>query len=313
MSRQLPLQQRECPADILLLIFEEVYCTAPATLRDLRLASRKFNVLVDPIVYRHLKLNHLLVKCFKVDDAPNVSPQVVVDARRRVRSAICLFTRQITINEASDRALDWASVVNLLLSLKKFNHLYWSWRKEGLECHNRPSRIPPGVLISLAERWPSAQISVDSLSSTYGLDDFSYLRPTRLVSLRLEGVRRRRFYNQTLKETLLACDQLKALHLLDVQTGSQFKDKEIYQSERLPAVEELFLQGYNWLHSPNIATSFWNWSRLTSLRLERVSIINFLDSVSPENLLQLRSLITDGYCQSAVDHTRVSVPPVMYL
>ena len=316
MSGQLSLQQRECPADTLLLIFEEIYCTAPATLRDLRLASRKFNILVDPIVYRHLKLNHLLVECFKVDDEPNVSPQVVVDARRRVRSAICLFTRQVTINEA----LDWASVVKLLLSLEKFNHLYWSsWREEGVQGNYWQSRMPQSVLISLAERWPSVQISVDgffvdSLFSSSGLDYFSSL-PPRLISLRLKGVLRQRFPYEVkprLKETLLECDQLKTLHLLDFQSGSPFKDEEIGQSERLPAVEELFLQGYHWLHSPNIATSFWNWSRLTSLRLEKVSIVHFLDSVSPENLLQLRSLITDGYCQSAVEHTRVSILPVMY-
>lgn len=305
MSDNIPLQQRECPADILLLIFEEVYRTAPASLRDLRLASRQFNVLVNPFVYRHLKPNNALVRCFELDDEPNVLP-TVVDARRRVRSAICTFTRQITIN----KALDWTSLVNLLLSLERFCLLEWSfWKREGALFNHRPDRIPQSVLNVLAERWPTAKLSVDNLSSRLDIDDdYNFLPPTRLASLKLHGVLRRRFHQvgRTLKNTLLQCDRVEVLHLLDVQSGSRFMDKDIGTSDRLPAVEELFLQGYFWLHSASIATSFWNWSKLTSLRLEKVFIVNFLETVPPEHLLQLRSLITDGHCQSAVDHMKVS-------
>lgn len=294
------LRQRGCPADVLLLMFEEVYVTAPATLRALRLASRQFNVLVIPLVYRHLKLNDALVKCFEVDDEPSV-PTEDVDARRRVKSAICAFTRQITIN----KALKWASVVNLVLSLDKFHHLHWSFWED-----YRPTRIPQSVLDSLAERWPAADFSVDNLASKLDIrDSLSSLPPTNLVSLRFQGVLRRRVNpaEHTLKNTLLKCDRLEILHLLDVQSGSRFMDEEIGQSERLPAVSEIYLQGYFWLHSPQTAISFWDWSRLTSLRLKKVFIVNFLETVLPENLLQLRSLITDGHCQSAVDHPKVSV------
>lgn len=299
----IPLQQRGCPADVLLLIFEEVYRTAPASLRDVRLASRQFNVLVDPIVYRHLQLNDALVNCFQELNAP---PEVA-DARRRIRSAICTFTRQITVN----KALNWASVVNLLLSLKNFHHLNWSfWIKES-SAHNGPNRIPQSVLNGLAERWPTATISVDNLfSRSDPNDDFSYLPHTSLVSLKLQGLFRRRLnpsqVGRMLKNNLIKCNQLKVLHLLDVQSGSRFVDEEIEQSERLPAIEKLRLEGYFWLHSPSIATSFWDWTRLTSLKLEKVFIVNFLESVSPENLIQLRCLITDGHCQSAVDHTKAT-------
>lgn len=302
MNVKTPLQQGGCPADVLLLIFEEVYRTAPASLRDLRLASRQFNILVNPIAYRHLKLNDAVVKCFQELNGP---PEVV-DARRRIRSAIRTFTRQITINEA----LNWAPVVSLLLSLENFHHLNWSfWSKES-SAYKGPNRIPQVVLNTLAERWPAAKISVDNLFSRSDPDDdFSYLPHTSLVSLKLKGVLRRRLnqnqVGRALKNNLLKCDQLKVLYLLDVQSGSRFIDEEIEQSERLPAVEELCLAGYFWLHSPSIATSFWNWTRLTSLRLDKVFIVNFLESVPQENLLQLRSLITDGHCQSAVDHTKV--------
>ena len=308
MSANLSLQQTQCPADILLLIFEQVYRTPPASLRQLRLVSRQFNSLVNPIVYRHLKLNDALVKCFEVDGNPN-DPREILNARRGIRIAICNFTRQITINEA----LHWASVVNLLSSLQNFRHLEWSfWGREGSLARNRLSRIPQDVLDGLAERWPSAQISLGKLSSRLDShDDFSSLPPTRIVSLQMQGVLQRRS-NQVgrtpwLKNALLKCDQLKVLHILDVHSGSRFTDEEIEQNETLPAVEELFLQGYFWLHSPSVATNFWNWSRLTSLRLEKVFIVNFLETVLPENLLQLSSFVTDGHCQSAVDHTKVSV------
>ena len=297
MSANAPLPWGTCPTDILLLIFEKSYHTAPASLRALRLASRQFNILVDPIVYRHITLNDALVRCFKVDDKPDV-PVEDGDVRARVRNAICAFTQQITIN----RKLDWASVANLIWSLDKFCHLAY---------YDGSIRIPGIVFDCLAERWPGAKTSVDQRFDRYE-HEYSLLNP-RLVSLKLQSVipwNR----DRELKDVLLRCSQLKVLHLLRIgplmrhrsRQGFQFIDEEINQCERLPAVEELFLRGYDWLHPPHVATSFWNWSRLTSLRLEKVLIVNFLETVLPENLKQLRSLITDGHCEKAADRKKVS-------
>lgn len=296
--------------EILLLIFEEVHCIAPASLRDLRFASRQFNVLVTPIMYRHVRLNGKLVKCFK-QGAEHDDPLEVVEARGRVRSAICTFTRQITI----DKELNWWLVVEMLSSLEEFNHLNWSfWKGEGIS-ERQASRsasqsypIPYSILHCLAERWPSAQISLDKLSPNIGTTGFSYLPHDNIVYLKLNVVFWGRFnmVERTLKTFLLQCDHLDVLHIVNMRSGSRFLDEEIEQSERLPAIKELYLQSYFWLHSPQVATRFWNWSKLTSLRLEKVFIINFLESVAPETFLQLRSLITDGHCESTVDHTKVS-------
>ena len=293
-----------------MLIFEEVYSTAPASLRNLRLVSRQFNVLINPIVYRHLKLNKAFAKMFEVD-SESVGPPEVADARRRVKSAICTFTRQVTIDEA----LDWSLVVNLLLSLVTFHHLNWSFSKmarypfSGQRSSRMGNRMPQSILNCLAERWPRASLSVENLClNLYSIDEVCSLHLKTLVFLKLHTTFFWRLINQqALKTFLMQLNRLKVLHFLNVQPGSRFLDEEIAESERLPAVEELFLQGYFWLHSPSVATNFWDWSNLTSLRLEKVFIINFLDSVSPENLLRLRSLITDGHCESAVDHTKVSV------
>ena len=298
-----PSQQQEYPAEILLLIFEQLHCIAPASLRDVRLASRLFDALATPIIYRHVILTRALVKCFKEDDDQKSGPG---DVRTRAGNAIRSFTRQITIN----RKLDWSSVVNMLLCLDKFDHLNWCfWTNSDLST-KRSIRVPPSVLNCLAERWPSASISA---SSDFGLADLvTHLPPDKLDSLKLSDLRRFRskLSERPLRNFLLQCDRLKVLHLLNVHSRARFLDEEIAMSERLPALEELVLQGYFWLHSPKIA--FWNFSRLTSLRLEKVLIINFLKSILPGDLLQLRSLETDGHCESAVDHKKVSVLRVIH-
>ena len=295
-----PSREGRCPPEILLLIFEQLHCNAPASCGAVRLASKQFKVLVDPIVYRHLKLNSALVKCFDLDDEPNVS-QDIVDMRRSIASAICTFTRQITI----DRALNWSLVVSMLLSLDQFHHLNWHfWETKGYFYYARPSQTLQSIFCSMAKRWPSANLSVSLSSSHDALDEFKYLTfATNLVSLK-QGTNI--LSRGSFKTFLLQCDQLNVLHLFNLRSGARFLDEEIGRSERLPPIEELFLQGYDWRHSPSIASSFWNWSRLTSLRLEKVSIIDFLESVSPENFLQLRSLITDGHCQNPADNTRAT-------
>ena len=293
-------QGYEYPTEILLLIFEQLHCIAPDSLRHVRLASRFFNALVTPIVYRHVKLNTALVKCFKVYDDGKIAPGHL---QTRAANAIRTFTRQITI----DRKLDWSSVVNMLSSLDQFHHLNWGfWTDSG--AFDR--RVPQSMLNCLAERWPSASISA---SSDFTItDDFTFLPPGNLESLKITVAVQRPFQRieDRLKNFLLQCDRLKVLHLLDMKYQTRFLDQKILINERLPAIEELFLQGYFWLHPPGSA--FWNMSRLTSLRLEKVFIINFLESILPEDLRQLRSLETDGHCASAVDHTKVSVLHVIH-
>ena len=293
------------PAELLLLTFKQLHCDAPDSLGAVRLASKDSKVLADPIVYRHLKLNDALVKCFDLDDEPN-GFQGLVDTRRRTASAIRTFTRQITI----DRPLNWSIVLLILLSLNQFHHLNWYfWGKERDFCHRQQSQTfqiqtLQSIFSSMAKRWPSAKLSVNGLSSNHpAFDRLRFLPPaTKSVSLR-KGTAQ---YPRSLKTFLLQCDQLNVLHLFNLQSGAEFLDEEIGRSERLPPIEELFLHGYVWRHSPSIATSFWNWSRLTSLRLEKVSIIDFIESVSPENFLQLRSLITDGHCQDPAECTRAT-------
>lgn len=300
------MQQPACPLEILMLIFEDLYRTDPVSLRAVRLASTKFNVLATPIVYRHLKLNKAIVECFDIDHEPSVLNEIV-DARRKVKSAICTYTRQITI----DKALDWSSIDNMLSSLGQFHQLNWQfWESDRYFVHSRPKQVLQRISSRLTERWPSAKLSIDKLSliSVY-TTEFTALPSTNLITLKLQGLVRRypSQFDCRLKAFLLQCDQLNELHLVYLESGSRFLDEEIEQSERLPPIKQLYLRNYDWLHSPGPANNFWNWSRLTSLRLEKVNIIQFLESVLPENLLQLRSLTTDGHCERPVDRSKVGV------
>ena len=308
MPSHLPSQHGLCPTDILLLIFQELHCIAPDSLRNVRLVSRKFHDLVEPLVYRDLKLTKALLRCFEDEDEEEThGSSGLADARRRMRSAISTFTRHVII----DRRVSWPSVINMLLSLKKFHHLSCYFRRKG---HYQELGITPqSVFDTLAANWPNATYSVHNVNP--GLDAVKVkFSPANLVLLELGPVYNDRDYGfaQWLKDLLLQCDQLKELRLLNVPSGTRFPEKEIQNCQRLPALEALFLEGYFWLHSPKVATGFWNWSRLTSLRLEKVFIINFLESVPPEQLLQLKSLITDGHCESAVDYTKVSILFIKY-
>ena len=289
-----------CPADILLLIFEQLHSDAPASCGAVRLASKHFKVVVDSVVYRHLKLNKALLECFDLDDESNVS-QDVVDVRRRIANAICTFTRQITI----DRDLNWSLVVSMLLSLDRFDHLNWYlWETGEYSGHATQMQTLRSIFSSMAKRWPRAKLSVNGLGLSHvSFDGFNSPHiANNMVSLKQGTVEYRfeplRF--DGLKTFLLQCDQLNALHLFSLQCGAYFPLEEICRSERL------VLQGYVWQHSPSIAFSFWDWSRLTSLRLETVFIINFLESVSLDNFRQLRFLITDGHCESPTDNTKAT-------
>ena len=318
MSDHVSSRKGRLPAEILLLIFEQLHSNAPASLGAVRLASKEFKVLADPIVYRHLKLNKALVKSFDLDDELDDElyvSQDVMNTRRRTASAICTFTREITI----DRPLNWSPVLLILLSLDQFHHLNWHfWGKERDFCRTRQSQTLQSIFSSVAKRWPSAKLSVNGLISTSvndlipsydAIGQFKSLPfATNFLSVKQETAQYppNPLNRSSLKTFLLQCDQLNVLHLFNLQSGAEFLDEEIGWGERLPPIEELFLNGYVWRHSPSIATIFWNWSRLTSLRLEKVSIIDFIESVSPENFLQLRSLITDGHCQNPAEYARAT-------
>lgn len=64
--------------------------------------------------------------------------------------------------------------------------------------------------------------------------------------------------------------------------------------ERLPALQELVLDGYGWSHSNWAAVNFWDWSNITHLELWNTQVDRFLRTVPLQYLSGLRTFITDS-------------------
>ena len=122
----------------------------------------------------------------------------------------------------------------------------------------------------------------------------------QLVSCKIVGYSVTSNDRSPLQDVFLGRDSLKILHLTCAGPGVMVSDDAILVSDRMPAIKELVLDGYMWSHSPATAVNFWNWSRITHLELRRVPIIPFLETVTPEHLIHLRTFKTDGFCPEIV-------------
>ena len=95
------------------------------------------------------------------------------------------------------------------------------------------------------------------------------------------------------------------LHLIEPEPVSVYEDEPVYYfheeeidpGETLPAIQELFLEGYFWHYSVQTAAQFWNFSNLTYLRLEKFRIMRFLMTDPTESLLQLKTFISDSHVE----------------
>lgn len=126
----------------------------------------------------------------------------------------------------------------------------------------------------------------------------SSLNPLQLVSCKISRYNEDRTDSRSsLKQLLLGKENLETLHLECAGQEVSVRDSQIKSSERMPAVKELYLCGYNWIHSPVTAVQFWNWTKITHLNLRRVSMVPFLETVKSEHLINLRTFKTDGYCR----------------
>ena len=95
------------------------------------------------------------------------------------------------------------------------------------------------------------------------------------------------------KNLLLASPKMEEFDLvLDVKDDAA-GDWRIQKGERLPPFKDLSLYSVNWPFSPREAVQFWDWSRIAHLRLDKVPLIPFLKTVTPEHLTRLRTFTTD--------------------
>ena len=96
-----------------------------------------------------------------------------------------------------------------------------------------------------------------------------------------------------LKRMLLASPNMETFDMISKHSGNVGIDWDIRDGEKLPPFKDLTLQDICWYFSPIEAVTFWDWSRISHLRMTGVHIIDFLRTVTPEYLSGLRTFETD--------------------
>lgn len=101
---------------------------------------------------------------------------------------------------------------------------------------------------------------------------------------------------EVVKSLLLSSPGLGTLSLVshNVVTPFQFQDGFINTNEQLPAVKEVTLTEYRWIHSGRTASHFWNFSKVVKLVLTNVKMSQFIRAVEAERTLQLPSFAAPG-------------------
>lgn len=94
--------------------------------------------------------------------------------------------------------------------------------------------------------------------------------------------------SESLKRLLVQCHSLEALYYEDIGRGTSFT---FAGEERIPAVSTLSLKSYDWNHSREAVRKHWDLSRLRCLTLSSVPVFDFLKSISPDDLRDLRTLV----------------------
>lgn len=91
-----------------------------------------------------------------------------------------------------------------------------------------------------------------------------------------------------LRKLLSRTARLESFHYRERGQGTAFRFEH---GERLPAVNDLLLQSYQWTHSADEVKEHWQLSNLTSLQLIDVSVFRFLSSVRFEDLAKINRLV----------------------
>ena len=96
-----------------------------------------------------------------------------------------------------------------------------------------------------------------------------------------------------LKNMLLASPNMESFDMISTHCRDVGVNWDIREGEKLPPFKNLKLRDICWYFSPVEAVTFWDWSRITHLRMTGVDIIDFLRTVPPEYLSGLRTFETD--------------------
>lgn len=279
------------------------------------------NDLVVPICFRGIRLSWSILECFKTclrieyemcsEDSWQLRTPEVIRAQCNVAEYVRIYTQHIFINEES---LDWSWVPDMLSSLGNLKHLtcvirsssisradissswgYWGGFSDGVE----PS-IQYAVLACPAfrARCPKLRISVEDLYEGCAIPFWPLLVDITSCTdgnlERLENLSSTPTFSAIqIKDMLLASPQMEVCDLGFDSSDDVTVDWNIKDGEKLPPFKDLHLSLIDWAFSPVEAVEFWDWSRITYLKLSKVPIIPFLKTVGPSYLSGLRTFETD--------------------
>ncbi|MCJ1458230.1 hypothetical protein MMC28_008601 [Mycoblastus sanguinarius] len=306
---------RQLPSDILIMIFEELRDSP--SLPGIRLVSSQFNQLIIPITYRHIVLTNRILAVYPLGSKLCDEHISAAQATKNIE----LYTRHITIN----RPLKWLLLMKLLESLENLRYVtyvslvltvvradiqHFSVSYATYLVGYCPSAQFKQMESYLRYLWPNAHFLIDGLDASAAWKTRSINSttspPSETISFKVAEWSSRcappppinieRFNKYLVKKSILGRPILEILHLVSEDDCVSIDDRDIEGNDRLPPLKELVLKGYDWKHSPEVAITFWDWSRITYLDLRRVPICKFLQTVGAEHLLQLRTFMTDGYC-----------------
>lgn len=157
------------------------------------------------------------------------------------------------------------------------------------------------VGIALYKTWPNVQVHMEGtyalayqLWDTSSFPDSNIVTCTIVASGRPEHLRiRRLLFDRPRLQKL-------QLHLLNGEVGHFTPDRVATETHRdqnvtrLPALKELIVDGYDWIHSLCGGIDLWNWSNITYLELRNVNVTDFLYKVPPQSFSGLKVFIEKG-------------------
>lgn len=104
-----------------------------------------------------------------------------------------------------------------------------------------------------------------------------------------------------LKRLITQSPELRTLHYEDRGQGTSFA---FQGDERMPPLHHLTLRSYDWQHSREEVARHWDFSQLKVLQIVSVPSYNFLTSVNPCDLGNLRVLRVDDFSAHLPDRRR---------
>jgi hypothetical protein len=254
-----------------------------------RLVSRGFNDLALPVAYRYLTLNKALVES---------------GARTRYPAAFrYIETHTQHIIATSD--LDPIGVTAVLWQVKRLQSIRWCYVYR--ELCAKGMWLPSEILAPHLPRFPKAKLFVENLplndNRRQTHQGYTEAIPAELlVSLKLANPAPPLTTKLTsLKRLLVSSTRLETLHYKDRGQGTSFK---FDADECMPPVMDLSLKSYDWNHTAEEVARHWNISQLQSLELVSVPIWNFLVSVDPLALRNLRHLRCEDFSAHLPDRRK---------